>query len=82
MAKVRSEVQLAYGEALRELRQERGISQEALAHKSDLDRTYVSGVERGERNPTLASLLRITEALDLNLSDVALRAEARTTRRR
>jgi transcriptional regulator with XRE-family HTH domain len=51
------------------------MSQEALAEAAGLDRTYVAGIERGERNPTLASLLRLTTALDVRLSEVAQRAE-------
>jgi transcriptional regulator with XRE-family HTH domain len=80
MAQARSKAHLSYGLALRQFRAERGISQEELANLADLDRTYVSGVERGERNPTLASLLRLVKALDIPLSELALRAE--TTRRR
>jgi transcriptional regulator with XRE-family HTH domain len=66
---------LAYGRALRQLRLEREMSQEALAHLADLDRTYVSGIERGERNPSLANLLRLADALGIRLSDLALLAE-------
>jgi transcriptional regulator with XRE-family HTH domain len=60
---------------LRELRTERGISQERLAQLAGLDRTYVSGIERGERNPSLANLLRLADALECRLSEVARRAE-------
>lgn len=49
--------------AVRTLREMRGISQEELAALSDLDRTYISGVERGVRNITLTSLDRIIGAL-------------------
>src|SRR5437763_1097645 len=52
MAKPRSAAHLAYGRALRELRVERGISQERLALTAQLDRTYYSGIERGERHGT------------------------------
>jgi len=61
--------------ALREIRSERQLSQEALAHRAGLDRTYLSGIERGERNPSLESLLKITDALELPLSELAARAE-------
>lgn len=76
MAEPRSATHVAYGRAIRELRAERGISQERLAHIADLDRTYVSGIERGERNPSLANILKLAEALDVNVSELALRAEA------
>ncbi len=41
-----------------------GLSQEALAEKADIDRTYVSGVERGVRNPTVTVVARFASALD------------------
>lgn len=61
-------VALAFGRVLREARLERGISQDALASLCDFDRTYPSLLERGLRSPTLAMILRIAEALDLNPS--------------
>jgi transcriptional regulator with XRE-family HTH domain len=75
VAEVRSAAHAAYGRALRELRGERGISQERLAHLADLDRTYVSGIERGERNPSLANLLKLASALDIAVSELAAKAE-------
>lgn len=50
---------------LLKLRQERGLSQEELAFEAGLHRTYVSGVERGIRNPTVLVLQRIAAALDV-----------------
>ena len=76
MAEARSAAHVAYGQALRELRAERGVSQERLALLAGLDRTYVSGIERGERNPSLANLLKLADALGVQLSDLAVRAEA------
>lgn len=58
------EVQRAFGARLRELRVDRGISQEALASRSGLNRTYVGSVERGERNVSLVNIQRLAEALD------------------
>lgn len=75
MAEPRSPAHLAYGRALRELRLERGISQERLAHLSELDRTYVSGIERGERNPSLTNILKLVDALEISLSELANKAE-------
>jgi len=57
-------------------RRGRGISQERLAQLSGLDRTYVSGIERGERNPSLSNLLKLANALDIRLSGIALMAES------
>jgi transcriptional regulator with XRE-family HTH domain len=82
VANPRSAAHAAYGQALRAFRTERKISQEALAHLSDLDRTYVSGIERGERNPSLGNLLKLTEALGIQLSQLASRAEASGRHRR
>ncbi|HEY8705187.1 MAG TPA: helix-turn-helix transcriptional regulator [Gaiellaceae bacterium] len=75
MAKPRSPAHLAYGRALREVRLKRGISQERLAHLSGLDRTYVSGIERGERNPSLTNILKLVDALDISLSELANKAK-------
>lgn len=76
MPEQRSPAHTAYGAAIRQLRAERGISQEALAHAADLDRTYLSGIERGQRNPSLTNLLKLAAALDVKLSELAATAEA------
>jgi transcriptional regulator with XRE-family HTH domain len=78
MPQVRSPRHLAYGRVIRALRSERALSQERLAELADLDRTYVSGIERGERNPSLANLLKIADALGSPLSEIARRAETET----
>ena len=57
------------GDRIRVIRQERGYSQEELAYKAGLDRTYVGSVERGERNISLINLERIMRALDLSAAD-------------
>jgi transcriptional regulator with XRE-family HTH domain len=78
VAKPRSPAHAAYGRALRELRTEAGISQERLAQLAGLDRTYVSGIERGERNPSLANILKLADALGVRGSEWARRAESRS----
>jgi transcriptional regulator with XRE-family HTH domain len=59
------EVLQAFGNRLRVVRQAYGISQEELAFKADLDRTYVSGIERGRRNLGLENLCRLALALEV-----------------
>jgi transcriptional regulator with XRE-family HTH domain len=66
---------LAVGLAVRRARYQRGCSQEELAELADLDRTYISGLERGLRNPALSTLRRLADALDLRLSRLFITAE-------
>lgn len=53
----------AFGLTVRKYRHDKGISQEALADITSIHRTYIGGIERGERNPTLLLIHRIAEAL-------------------
>lgn len=81
MAHVRSPAHRAFGDAIREVRADRGISQEGLALICGLDRTYVGGVERGELNPSLTNVLKIAQALGVPASELHLRAERITASR-
>ena len=56
---------------MKRLRKKRGWSQEALADAAGLDRTYISGIERVVRNPTLTVLDRISKALNCGVGDLA-----------
>ena len=56
---------LAFGQHLKQLRVAQGLSQEQLGLIAELDRTYISGIERGVRNVSLANIFRIARALDL-----------------
>jgi transcriptional regulator with XRE-family HTH domain len=65
----------ALGLAIRQLRKGAGMSQEDLAHASDLHPTYVSGIERGHRNPTWRILARVCDALEVRMSELSALAE-------
>lgn len=58
------------GPAFRSLRERAELSQEELAFRAGLDRTYVSGIERGRRNPSLKSMQRVAAELDVSLDQV------------
>jgi len=73
---VRSPAHAAFGRAIRRTRDEQGLSQEALADACELDRTYISGIERGLRNPSLTNILRIAAALQTLPAELFARAEA------
>jgi hypothetical protein len=68
-------LRIELGLALRQRRIAIGVSQERLGELSGLDRTYISGIERGVRNPTIDSLSRIAEALECELSELLAAAE-------
>ena len=55
---------------LQGLRRERGLSQEELAHRSEMHQTYLSGIERGRRNPSIMILARLAAALGADLEDL------------
>jgi transcriptional regulator with XRE-family HTH domain len=63
-------LQVALGGIVRELRLKRGLSQEQLADRSNLHFTYVSSVERGERNISIENIARLAKALDCQLKDL------------
>lgn len=65
------------GEVLKELRNEAGISQENLAYESELDRSFISMMERGLRLPTLATLFQISKALKKSPSEIVKLIEDR-----
>jgi len=59
-----------FGNNLKKIRLQKGISQEQLAFISDLDRTYIGGVERGERNVSLKNISKIAIALEVNITEL------------
>lgn len=54
-----------FGKELRQLREQAGLSQEEFAERAGVHRTYVGGIERGERNPTLQTICRLAAALNV-----------------
>ena len=56
------------GSRIRQLRQEKHLSQEAFADLCELDRTYISSIEKGKRNVSIVNLEKIANALNINLS--------------
>lgn len=67
---MRQDSLLLFGLRVRELRSEKGISQEELAALTELDRTYISGIERGKRNLSLKNILKIASALNVKASQL------------
>ncbi len=62
----RSNVLVTFGDILRSYRKAADLSQEELADRAKIHRTYIGGIERGERNPTLLMIHRLAEALRIN----------------
>ncbi|MBO5632611.1 MAG: helix-turn-helix transcriptional regulator [Aeriscardovia sp.] len=57
------------GQRVKEIRNGQGLSQEKLALKADIDRTYLAGVELGKRNLSIKSLYKILQALEVSFHD-------------
>lgn len=64
------EITERFGDRVRTLRRSRGLSQEALADLAGLDRTYISGIERGKRNVSLRNIDLIARALKVRVRDL------------
>jgi transcriptional regulator with XRE-family HTH domain len=64
-----------FGKVLRELREGKKLSQEKLAEYCDLDRTYISLLERGLRQPTISTIFKIADALDISPSELVRKVE-------
>lgn len=71
----RSPRHAAFGAAVRKVREAHGLSQERLALDAGLDRSYVGGIERGERNPSLTNVFKIADALGVLTSAIHAEAE-------
>jgi transcriptional regulator with XRE-family HTH domain len=66
---------VALGRALREVRDEQRVSQEELERRTGVHRNYVGGIERAERNPTIATTAKLASGLGLTVSELLARAE-------
>jgi transcriptional regulator with XRE-family HTH domain len=64
------DVQVRFGKRLREVREGAGVSQEKLAERAGLHRTYVSSVERGLKNVSLVNIERLAQALGVEMADL------------
>jgi DNA-binding Xre family transcriptional regulator len=62
------------GAAIREIRKERGVSQEELSHQCQIDRSHMGRIERGERNVAFLNIVRIARGLECSLSEILNRA--------
>ena len=67
----------AMGAAIKAIREDQGFSQEGLGFEAGLDRTYVSGVERGVRNPSVLSLFKLAKALGTKPGEFFAKADKR-----
>ena len=61
----REHIQAAFGRQLRKFREAKALTQETLAEKANMDRTYISDIERGIRNPGIKNVARLAKALDV-----------------
>ena len=64
------DVRVRFGKALRKRRNKLGVSQEEFADLCELDRTYIGGIERGERNVALVNIEKIANSLRISLTEM------------
>ncbi len=72
------ELAIAFGRVLRDLRKQAGLTQEQLGFEAELERNYISMLERGERQPTLTTLMKLARPLRLKASDMVALVESAT----
>ncbi|MEB3343106.1 helix-turn-helix transcriptional regulator [Okeania sp.] len=78
MDKSKSKILAALGRLIKQRRMKLGISQEELGFRSNLDRTYISGLERGVRNPSLTALVSLAAGMGISVSELLDNLEAET----
>ena len=64
------DIKQKFGKRLKELRLQKGLSQETLANIADLDRTYIPSIEKGERNVSITVIEKLAKALGLSMTDL------------
>ncbi len=70
MPKTKAPELIRFGENVRQQREELEWTQEQLAEKADLDQTFISGIERGSRNPTIITVNKLARALKITVSEL------------
>lgn len=68
--KIKQNILIRFGQRVRKIRKEKGLSQEELAHKADLHRTYIGMIERAEKNITLLNIEKIANALEVSIKTI------------
>lgn len=67
--------EVAFGEVLREMRKQKGYSQELLAYESGIERNYISLLELGKNNATIKIIFKLAEGLEIEVSDLMILVE-------
>ena len=70
-----TEIAKVFGEVLRAARTERGITQEELAFSAQVDRTFIYRLERGLRQPTISTIIRLAQALKISANELVSKTE-------
>ena len=68
----KQKILIQFGNKVREIRKEKGFSQEELAHRANLHRTYIGMIERAEKNITLLNIEKIANALEVNINELMI----------
>jgi transcriptional regulator with XRE-family HTH domain len=73
-------LQALFGETVRDIRKQKGIAQEKLANLAGIDRTYMSAIERGLKNPSLKVIFQISDGLGIKASELIVALEQKLSR--
>lgn len=66
----KSNILVSFGKKVRQIRKDKGFSQEELAHRAELHRTYIGMIERAEKNITLINIEKIANALEVSIKNL------------